>query len=143
MSATTASPSNRGRSIASRKYTRRCCTCCGTWFTSPWERTMSSDNGNAVPFADCPLPLNETTEILLGHGSGGKLTSRLIENTILPAFRNPILETLDDQAIVSINGSRVAFTTDSYVVTPIFFPGGDIGDLAVNGTVNDLAVGGA
>lgn len=101
---------------------------------------MSSDSN---PFADCPLPITDSEEILLGHGSGGKLTSRLIERLILPAFGNPILDALDDQAILQVNGSRLAFTTDSFVVTPIFFPGGDIGDLAVNGTVNDLAVGGA
>ena len=100
-------------------------------------------DGAATPFAECPLPITEAEEILLGHGSGGKLTARLIEKIFLPAFRNPALEALDDQAIVSVNGSRLAFTTDSYVVTPIFFPGGDIGELAVNGTVNDLAVGGA
>jgi len=102
-----------------------------------------SSNGATVPFADCALPLGESQEILLGHGSGGKLTSRLIERMILPAFRNPLLEALDDQAIVSIDGAKLAFTTDSFVVTPIFFPGGDIGELAVNGTVNDLAMGGA
>jgi len=102
-----------------------------------------SSNGAAVPFADCPLPLGESQEILLGHGSGGKLSSRLIERLILPAFENPMLAALDDQAILSIDGARVAFTTDSYVVTPIFFPGGDIGELAVNGTVNDLAMCGA
>lgn len=94
-------------------------------------------------FGDCPVPIADTEEILLGHGSGGKLTARLIDEILLPAFRNPALEALDDQAIVSIDGSRLAFTTDSYVVTPIFFPGGDIGELAVNGTVNDLAMGGA
>lgn len=98
---------------------------------------------SVVPFSDCPLPIAETGEILMGHGSGGKLSSQLIERIILPAFRNPALEALDDQAVVTINGCRLAFTTDSYVVTPIFFPGGDIGELAVNGTVNDLAVGGA
>lgn len=101
---------------------------------------MSSEG---VPFGDCPLPIAGKGEILLGHGSGGKLTSDLIEKIILPAFRNPLLERLDDQAILDINGARLAFTTDSYVVTPIFFPGGDIGELAVNGTVNDLAMGGA
>ena len=89
------------------------------------------------------MPLVDSEQILLGHGSGGKLTARLIEQTILPALRNPILEALDDQAILPVDQGRVAFTTDSYVVTPIFFPGGDIGELAVNGTVNDLAVGGA
>jgi len=101
---------------------------------------MSSDQ---QPFSDCPIPIASTKEILLGHGSGGKLTSDLIEKIILPAFRNVALERLDDQAILEIGGSRLAFTTDSYVVTPIFFPGGDIGELAVNGTVNDLAMGGA
>src|SRR5271166_3255804 len=96
-----------------------------------------------APLAACPLPISRVTEVLMGHGSGGKLTAQLIENLILPAFRNPTLELLDDQAVVSVNGGRLAFTTDSYVVTPIFFPGGDIGELAVNGTVNDLAMGGA
>jgi hydrogenase expression/formation protein HypE len=102
-----------------------------------------SSKDSSIPFSDCPVPIAETQEILLGHGSGGKLSSQLIEKILLPAFRNPALELLDDQAVVSVNGSRIAFTTDSYVVTPIFFPGGDIGELAVNGTVNDLAVGGA
>lgn len=101
---------------------------------------MSSDQ---LPFSDCPIPISGSTEILLGHGSGGKLTADLIEKIILPAFSNAALDRLDDQAIVSIGGSRLAFTTDSYVVTPIFFPGGDIGELAVNGTINDLAMGGA
>lgn len=96
-----------------------------------------------APFQACPVPIAQTEEILLGHGSGGKLTAQLIEKILLPAFRNPALEALDDQAILWVNGSRLAFTTDSYVVTPIFFPGGDIGELAVNGTVNDLAMGGA
>ncbi len=91
----------------------------------------------------CPVPIAGTDEILLGHGSGGKLTARLIEQTIVPALRNPILEVLDDQALLPIRGDTIAFTTDSFVVTPIFFPGGDIGELAVNGTVNDLAMGGA
>ena len=100
---------------------------------------MSSE----TPFADCPVPLTDAEHVLLGHGSGGKLTARLIEKLIVPAFRNPTLERLDDQAIVPFGGARLAFTTDSYVVTPIFFPGGDIGELAVNGTVNDLAMGGA
>lgn len=100
---------------------------------------MSSE----TPFGDCPMPFVDGDAILLGHGGGGKLTSRLIESMILPAFRNPVLELLDDQAILSIGGVRAAFTTDSYVVTPIFFPGGDIGELAVNGTINDLAMGGA
>jgi hydrogenase expression/formation protein HypE len=101
---------------------------------------MSSDE---TPFGSCPMPLVDSEQILLGHGSGGKLTAQLIERTLLPAFRNPILDQLDDQAVLPVPGGRLAFTTDSYVITPIFFPGGDIGELAVNGTVNDLAVGGA
>jgi hydrogenase expression/formation protein HypE len=103
---------------------------------------MSSDDRSG-PFGACPLPIAGTDEILLGHGSGGKLTARLIERTIVPALANPILEGLDDQAFVPVGAGKIAFTTDSFVVTPIFFPGGDIGELAVNGTVNDLAMGGA
>jgi hydrogenase expression/formation protein HypE len=92
---------------------------------------------------ECPVPVAGTDEILLGHGSGGKLTARLIEKTIVPALDNPILRVLDDHALLAVRGETIAFTTDSFVVTPIFFPGGDIGELAVNGTVNDLAMGGA
>ena len=92
---------------------------------------------------NCPLTLGAADRVLLGHGSGGKLTADLISKIFVPAFRNPVLERLDDQAIVSVNGTRLAFTTDSFVVKPLFFPGGDIGSLAVHGTVNDLAMGGA
>src|SRR5436309_12613271 len=91
----------------------------------------------------CPLPLPAGGRVLLGHGSGGKLSAELLRQIFLPAFQNPTLGRLDDQAVVSINGSRLAFTTDSFVVRPLFFPGGDIGSLAVYGTVNDLAMGGA
>jgi hydrogenase expression/formation protein HypE len=94
-------------------------------------------------FGSCPLPIFEHKNIVLGHGSGGKLTAELIDKVFLRAFANPILEKLDDQAVLQINGARLAFTTDSFVVTPIFFPGGDIGTLAINGTVNDLAMSGA
>ncbi len=94
-------------------------------------------------FGSCPLPIFDHKQIVLGHGSGGKLTAELIEKIFLPAFSNPILAKLDDQAVLQVNGSRLAFTTDSFVVTPIFFPGGNIGTLAVNGTVNDLAMSGA
>ena len=94
-------------------------------------------------FGSCPIPIYEHKQIVLGHGSGGKLTSDLIENIFLPAFHNPVLDKLDDQAVLTIGGTRIAFTTDSFVVTPIFFPGGDIGRLAVHGTVNDLAMSGA
>ncbi|MDB5107633.1 MAG: hydrogenase expression/formation protein HypE [Candidatus Binatus sp.] len=81
--------------------------------------------------------------ITLAHGAGGKATHTLIEAMFLENFRNPILETLEDQATLQVRDARLAFTTDSFVVSPLFFPGGNIGDLAVNGTVNDLAVGGA
>jgi hydrogenase expression/formation protein HypE len=81
--------------------------------------------------------------ITMSHGSGGKATHTLIEAIFLNAFRNPLLEPLEDAAELRMAGSRVALTTDSYVVSPLFFPGGDIGDLAVNGTVNDLSVTGA
>jgi hydrogenase expression/formation protein HypE len=94
-------------------------------------------------FGSCPIPIFEHKQIVLGHGSGGKLTSDLIDKIFLPAFHNPVLDKLDDQAVVTINGARLAFTTDSFVVTPVFFPGGDIGRLAVHGTVNDLAMSGA
>ena len=94
-------------------------------------------------WGSCPVSIGTHTEVLLGHGSGGKLTADLVEKLFLPAFRNPYLEKLDDQAVLTLNGTRLAFTTDSFVVTPIFFPGGDIGRLAVNGTINDLAMSGA
>ena len=81
--------------------------------------------------------------ITLAHGSGGKATQTLIEAIFLESFRNPLLEPLEDAATPTVNGSRLAITTDSFVVSPLFFPGGNIGDLAVNGTVNDLAVSGA
>jgi hydrogenase expression/formation protein HypE len=91
----------------------------------------------------CPLPITEYKNVLLAHGSGGKLTHQLIERMFLSQFKNELLEPLHDGAVFSLNGSRFAFSTDSYVVNPIFFPGGDIGDLAVNGTVNDLAMCGS
>src|SRR6266496_4058851 len=91
----------------------------------------------------CPTLLPARDTILLGHGSGGKLSAELVRDIFLPAFRNPALSRLDDQAIVGINGTRIAVTTDSFVVKPLFFPGGNIGSLAVHGTVNDLAMGGA
>ncbi|HBZ70759.1 MAG TPA: hydrogenase expression/formation protein HypE [Deltaproteobacteria bacterium] len=81
--------------------------------------------------------------ITLAHGAGGRATRRLVESLFLEAFRNPVLEVLEDQAVFDVKGGTLAFTTDSYVVSPLFFPGGNIGDLAVNGTVNDLAVSGA
>ena len=91
----------------------------------------------------CPAPITTRDRIVLGHGSGGRLSADLLREVFLPAFSNPLLDRLDDQAIFEIGGARVAFTTDSFVVKPLFFPGGDIGSLAVHGTVNDLAMGGA
>jgi hydrogenase expression/formation protein HypE len=84
-----------------------------------------------------------TDRVLLGHGSGGKLSAELLRDIFLPALGNPVLDRLEDQAVVTVNGSRLAFTTDSFVVKPLFFRGGDIGSLAVHGTINDLAMGGA
>jgi hydrogenase expression/formation protein HypE len=91
----------------------------------------------------CPLPITDRKTVVLGHGSGGKLSAQLIRQMFLPAFDNPLLNRLDDQAVIPVGGARIAFTTDSYVVTPLFFPGGDIGKLAVHGTINDLAMSGA
>jgi hydrogenase expression/formation protein HypE len=91
----------------------------------------------------CPTPLTVRDKIVLGHGSGGHLSANLLRDVFLPLFSNPVLDRMDDQAILEIGGARLAFTTDSFVVKPLFFPGGDIGSLAVHGTVNDLAMGGA
>jgi hydrogenase expression/formation protein HypE len=95
------------------------------------------------PAFTCPAPLKPTERVVLGHGSGGRLSAELLRDVFLPLFSNPVLDRLDDQAIFEIGGARVAFTTDSFVVKPLFFGGGDIGSLAVHGTVNDLAMGGA
>lgn len=88
-------------------------------------------------------PRPSTERILLAHGSGGELSHELVESVFAGAFDNPVLRPLDDSAVVSIEGARLAFTTDSYVVTPLFFQGGDIGKLAICGTVNDLSMSGA
>ncbi len=92
---------------------------------------------------NCPLPKVADDRIVLAHGGGGRLTHQLIEKIFIPAFSNAELEQRHDGAVLSINGSRLAFTTDSFVVRPLIFPGGNIGDLAVHGTVNDLAMCGA
>ncbi|MFZ1945790.1 MAG: hydrogenase expression/formation protein HypE [Acidobacteriaceae bacterium] len=113
---------------------------------APSSNASSENPTTELPnplFGSCPLPIFQHKNIVLGHGSGGKLTSELIDKVFLRAFANPILDKLDDQAVLEINGARLAFTTDSFVVTPIFFPGGNIGTLAINGTVNDLAMSGA
>src|SRR5215471_20506350 len=102
-----------------------------------------SEKPNSLAQLSCPAPLPRKDTVVLGHGSGGRLSAELMRSIFLPAFENPALSRLDDQAIVSVNGTRLAITTDSFVVKPLFFPGGDIGSLAVHGTVNDLAMGGA
>jgi hydrogenase expression/formation protein HypE len=91
----------------------------------------------------CPIPIGDYPKILLAHGGGGRLTQQLIEKMFAPQFGNPLKAPLHDGAMFALGGARAAFSTDSYVVNPIFFPGGSIGELAVNGTVNDLAMCGA
>jgi hydrogenase expression/formation protein HypE len=91
----------------------------------------------------CPTPLNDSEHVQLAHGGGGRRMHELLEGLLLSNFSNPMLLERHDGAILNIGGVRIAFTTDSYVVRPLFFPGGDIGTLAINGTVNDLAMCGA
>ncbi len=91
----------------------------------------------------CPIPISQYPHVLMAHGGGGKLMHQLIGKMFLMAFNNPLLETQCDSTVVEWTGGKLAFTTDSYVVRPIFFPGGDIGSMAVHGTVNDLAMSGA
>ena len=91
----------------------------------------------------CPIPITQYPHVLLAHGGGGRLMHQLIDKMFLAAFRNPLLETRHDSTVVDPGGKKLAFTTDSYVVRPLFFPGGDIGSMAVHGTVNDLAMSGA
>jgi hydrogenase expression/formation protein HypE len=107
---------------------------------------MADDTKTGAPdFSgwSCPLPLVGYPNIVMGHGGGGKLGNELVEHMFLPAFRNAALENLGDAAVLDLVGGRLAMSTDSFVVQPLFFPGGSIGELAVNGTVNDLAVSGA
>lgn len=91
----------------------------------------------------CPLPLRDYPNIVVGHGGGGKLTAELIQHLFAPAFDDEALRRMGDAAVLPMNGARLAVSTDSFVVQPLFFPGGCIGELAVNGTVNDLAMMGA
>lgn len=95
------------------------------------------------PAPQCPLPVSQSDTVQLAHGGGGRQMRALIERIFMPAFANPALAARHDAAVVDLAGTRIAFTTDSYVVSPLFFPGGDIGKLAVCGTVNDLAMAGA
>ena len=91
----------------------------------------------------CPLPLRDSPTVVMGHGGGGAMSGELIEHVFLPSFADASLDLLGDSAVLDVAGGRLAFSTDSFVVRPLFFPGGSIGDLAVNGTVNDLAMSGA
>lgn len=98
---------------------------------------------HATMTAACPIPISQYPQVMLAHGGGGKLMHQLIEHMFVPAFGNPLLANRHDGAVFGVTDGKMAFTTDSYVVKPLFFPGGDIGSLAVNGTVNDLAMCGA
>lgn len=91
----------------------------------------------------CPLPLRDTPQVVMGHGGGGAMSAELVEELFLPAFGHTADDDLGDSAVLPRPAGRLAFSTDSYVVKPMFFPGGSIGDLAVNGTINDLAMSGA
>ncbi len=109
----------------------------------PWDEPQGPTTDADLLQLACPAPAVEPGRVTLAHGSGGKLTADLIRQVFLPAFHNPLLAKLDDQAVFELGGMRLALTTDAFVVSPLFFPGGDIGALAVNGTVNDLAMSGA
>ncbi|MET1059597.1 MAG: hydrogenase expression/formation protein HypE [Nocardioides sp.] len=102
-----------------------------------------ADTGLDVEGWTCPLPLRDSPTVVMGHGGGGAMSAELIEHLFLPALANETPDALGDSAVVELGGARLAFSTDSFVVRPLFFPGGSIGDLAVNGTVNDLAMSGA
>jgi hydrogenase expression/formation protein HypE len=114
---------------------------------------MQPDTQPDLTSFTCPAPLRDRPQIVMGHGGGGALSRDLIEQIFLPAFGNPVLDQLGDSAVLDptgldlaprlAKGGRLAFSTDSYVVRPLVFPGGSIGELAVNGTVNDLAMSGA
>ena len=97
----------------------------------------------AITGLQCPIPISDYPTVLMAHGGGGRLTQMLIDRMFVPTFDNPTLQTLHDGAILETSGARLAFSTDSFVINPLFFPGGDIGSLAIHGTVNDLAMCGA
>jgi hydrogenase expression/formation protein HypE len=111
--------------------------------THPIDKTDSSRIKPDLAGWSCPLPLQDYPNVIMGHGGGGKLSSELVEHIFLPAFYNQHLSQLGDSAVFAVEQGRLAFSTDSYVVQPLFFPGGCIGDLAVHGTVNDLSMSGA
>lgn len=105
---------------------------------------MADDSQPVDPAAwSCPPRQVHRDTVVLGHGGGGRLTAELLDHVFRPALANPLLDQLADATVLDIDGARLAFTTDAFVVQPLFFPGGDIGSLAVHGTVNDLACSGA
>jgi hydrogenase expression/formation protein HypE len=104
---------------------------------------MSSKKPEVSYTGSCPLPLSDYPTVQMAHGGGGRLSQILVEKLFGSAFSNPILDELHDGALVDVGGSRLAFSTDSFVIRPLFFPGGNIGSLAVHGTVNDIAMCGA
>lgn len=104
---------------------------------------MSDDLGEKLQALTCPVPVSDTPNILLGHGGGGRLSQMLVEKMFAASFDNAALSEMHDGAVLPVPAGRLAFSTDSFVVRPYFFPGGDIGSLAVHGTVNDLAMCGA
>lgn len=97
----------------------------------------------SIANATCPTPIERYPHVLLAHGGGGRMMHDLIDNLFLAAFENPLIDTRHDAAVAELTGNKIAFTTDSFVVRPLFFPGGDIGSMSVHGTVNDLAMTGA
>ena len=100
-------------------------------------------NKNSNFTLSCPIPINQYPQVTMAHGGGGTLMHNLIEKMFMSVFKNPLLEARHDSAVLNLTGKKLAFTTDSYVISPLFFPGGDIGSLAIHGTVNDLSMSGA
>lgn len=113
--------------------------------TNLWGTIVDKSMTNDLDFEGwtCPMPLRSYPNIVLGHGGGGKLSAELVEHLFLPAFRNEQLANLGDAAVFQAPGQRWAISTDSFVIRPLFFPGGNIGELAINGTVNDISMSGA
>lgn len=117
-----------------------------TGTTSHVPAPATAPAGNGLDFENwaCPVPLRATPAVVMGHGGGGAMSAELVEHLFLPAYGSAAAAELGDSAVLTVgDGTRLAFSTDSFVVRPMFFPGGSIGDLAVNGTVNDLAMSGA
>jgi hydrogenase expression/formation protein HypE len=110
-----------------------------------WARVSDTVERTALDFEGwtCPLPLRDSPTVMMGHGGGGQMSAELIEHLFVPAFGDQPGAGQSDSAVFDIGGARLAFSTDTFVVRPLFFPGGSIGHLAVNGTVNDLAMSGA